>query len=313
LGFAAFSTADCLTYLDYCIRRLSAYRNIFWSLANEYDLIPTRNAADWDTFVKKLKADDPYGHLISIHHCLNIYPKAEWMTHCSIQTPFVKRVPEWRREYGLPVIVDECGYEGDIEFDWGNLSAFETVHLAWTIVAGGGFATHGETFFREDEVLWWAKGGALYGQSPARFAFLKALQYEIGGVEPFSRSMPQNPNSKPEDGGQDNSFISVFIKGLSAMPEYERQWYMTHITPSIAHNADYRLQYFGRQCPCRADVQLPENGCYKVEVMDVWAMTRTVVLDENERRRAHCVARKRRHRRIGNAIIRRRALIKLLI
>ena len=50
--------------------------------------------------------------------------------------------------------------------DWGNLSAFEFMDRAWSIAAVGGYATHGETFHREDEVLWWAKGGKLYGKAP---------------------------------------------------------------------------------------------------------------------------------------------------
>jgi hypothetical protein len=69
-GFASLSTEDCLTYIDYCIKRLSAYRNIWWSLANEYDLMFARKTPDWEKFGERLKANDPYHHLISIHHCL---------------------------------------------------------------------------------------------------------------------------------------------------------------------------------------------------------------------------------------------------
>ena len=35
-GFAELSQEDSLAYLEYCIARLSAYRNLWWSLANEY-------------------------------------------------------------------------------------------------------------------------------------------------------------------------------------------------------------------------------------------------------------------------------------
>ena len=118
-GFSSLSTQDCLCYLDYCIRRLSAYRNVWWSLANEFDLMPARSMADWDVFGDKISAGDPYRHLVSIHHCLSIFPKRDWMTHCSLQTKYIKRTSEWQEEYGLPVIMDEYGYEGNIEFDWG--------------------------------------------------------------------------------------------------------------------------------------------------------------------------------------------------
>ena len=284
-GFADFSTEDCLIYLDYCIRRLSAYRNIWWSLANEYDLIPQRKGEDWDAFGEKILSEDPYRHLTSIHHCLAIYPKRDWMTHCSIQSGFVKRMAEWQKEYNLPVMNDEYGYEGNIEYDWGNLSAFEFVHRAWTVITGGGFVTHGETYYREDEALWWAKGGELYGQSPERLAFLKALQYEIGDVEPYSNTFFGNPNEKPNENiegadAQQQDFARLFVRVMRSLPEFELRSFMTGFSPSIVRNENYRLQYLGRQCPCRLDVKLPENGKYKVEVIDIWEMTRTVALTE---------------------------------
>ena len=37
-GFAAMPQADNIRYLDYLLRRLSAMPEIWWSLANEYDL-----------------------------------------------------------------------------------------------------------------------------------------------------------------------------------------------------------------------------------------------------------------------------------
>jgi len=285
-GFASLSTEDCLTYLDYCIRRLSSYRNIWWSLANEYDLMPARKLSDWEAFGEKLLKDDPYNRLRSIHHCLAIYPKRDWMTHCSIQSKWVKRTAEWRNEYNLPVMIDECGYEGDIEYDWGNLSAFEMVNRAWVTVAGGGFITHGDTFVHEDDVLWWAKGGKLYGQSPERFSFLKSLQYEIGDVEPLPQTFFGNPNEKPEDDGQkkerapEQDFIEMFIGIMRSLPDFEFRLFMMQFAPSIVRNADYRLQYIGQPRPCRLDVKLPENGKYKVEVIDVWEMTRKVSMEE---------------------------------
>ncbi|MDR1062115.1 MAG: DUF4038 domain-containing protein, partial [Clostridiales bacterium] len=227
-GFAEFGMDECMAYLDYCIGRLSAYRNVWWSLANEYDFVFSRKAGDWDAFGRKLMADDPYGHLISIHNGFTLYPKKEWMTHLSVQNGETERVREWREEYRLPVIIDECGYEGDIEFGWGNLSAFELVNRAWTAVACGGFITHGETFYREDEVLWWAKGGRLYGESPARFAFLRELQDEIGDISPRAMQMPgQSPNGDqpggaPEAGARAGSGTGAESRaesGEGAVPE----------------------------------------------------------------------------------------------
>jgi hypothetical protein len=46
-GFAAMTPEQDDAYLDYVVRRLAAYRNIWWSFANEYDLM-TKTTADWE-------------------------------------------------------------------------------------------------------------------------------------------------------------------------------------------------------------------------------------------------------------------------
>lgn len=160
-GFATLNREDCLIYLRYCVRRLAAYKNIWWSLANEYDIVPGKTEEDWDTFAACIKEEDPYGHLLSIHNCCQPYPNRDWMTHCSIQTNYCRRVLTLGWEYKKPVVIDECGYEGNIEFAWGNLSAFEMANRFWTAMACGGYCTHGETYYRDDRVLWWGKGGNL--------------------------------------------------------------------------------------------------------------------------------------------------------
>jgi hypothetical protein len=192
-------------------------------------------------------------------------------------------MPEWQADYNLPVINDEFGYEGDIEFEWGNLSAFELIHRAWSIVVGGGYVTHGETFYREDEVLWWAKGGKLYGQSPIRLKFLKDLQYEIGVVETQTEIVYGNPNEKPEENSEDQmpDYARAFMNSMNSLPEYERRLYKTQAVPGIIRNKDYRLQYLGRQCRCRMDIQLPDNGKYKIEAIDIWEMTRNTISAES--------------------------------
>ena len=54
-------------YLRYCIARLSAFRNVWWSLANEFDFMsnldgkhPGRKTMDdWDRFFAILQQEDP--------------------------------------------------------------------------------------------------------------------------------------------------------------------------------------------------------------------------------------------------------------
>lgn len=82
---------------------------------------------------------------------------------------------KWMERYQKPVVVDECCYEGDIHFSWGNISAKEMTNRFWCAYCVGAFATHGETYLSDDDVLWWAKGGVLRGQSPDRIAFLREI------------------------------------------------------------------------------------------------------------------------------------------
>ena len=50
---------------------------------------------------------------------------------------------------------------------------------SWFTVSGkgvvnGGSVTHGETFYNDTETLWWAKGGALVGESVASYRLFEA-------------------------------------------------------------------------------------------------------------------------------------------
>lgn len=272
-GFSTMSREDCLAYLEYCVSRLSAFKNIWWSLANEYDLME-KEEADWEVFAEAISKNDIYHHLMSIHHCLGMYPKREWMTHCSVQTQAPQKSLALRYQYGIPVVIDECGYEGDIEFAWGNLSPFEMVHRIWTAVARGGYATHGETYFKENEVLWWAKGGRLYGESTERIRFLKNILEECDGeMEPVVELGSSDPNGREQE--QDNPFA----KALMRLPEEERNEYVMGLIPQVIGNGRYRLQYLGRTCPAWLDLELKE-GEYRIEVIDIWEMTRRTAYEK---------------------------------
>ena len=85
--------------------------------------------------------------------------------------------------------MDECRYEGNIENQWGNISAREMVHRFWLGTVGGGYVGHGETYLHPDDMLWWSKGGVLHGESPPRIAFLRQVLDDSppAGLEPVSR------------------------------------------------------------------------------------------------------------------------------
>jgi len=273
-GFSKFTLEESLIYLDYCVHRLSAYKNIWWSIANEYDLVPGRTIEYWDAIGERIFKEDNYRHMLSNHNCFATYPKRDWMTHRSIQSAFVRRTSNWRMEYNLPVTIDECGYEGDIEYNWGNLSAFEMVNRFWICNTLGGFCTHGETFNREDEVLWWAKGGKLYGESPKRLAFMKGFFESIGNLDPVISPAffdPNNTDIPPE--------FEVFAKAIMVMQENDRNEMLLSFSPIVGQNENYKLKYFERTCPSYMNINLPENGKYRVEVIDIWEMTKSIASD----------------------------------
>jgi len=200
-GYATMDAETDDRYLRYVVARLSAYRNVWWSMANEYDLMKAKTMEDWDRFFQIVQENDPYQHLRSVHNCRGFYDHSKpWVTHQSIQSSALEKVREWREQHKKPVVIDECRYEGNIPQGWGNISAEELVHRFWLGTMGGGYVGHGETYKHPEDILWWSKGGILHGQSPARIAFLKKI---INQTPPFDEMEPAelSPNvyvlSKP--------------------------------------------------------------------------------------------------------------------
>ncbi len=232
-GFADMGAENDDRYLRYLVARLAAYRNVWWSMANEYDLMRSKSEADWDRFFRIVQERDPHDHLRSIHNCRGFYDHAKpWVTHQSVQHSDVGRTAEWRALYKKPVVVDECKYEGNIQQRWGNVSARELVHRFWLGTAGGGYVGHSETYLHPDDILWWSKGGVLHGESPPRIAFLRQILEEAGthGLEPVH----------PWGAGVEGEFY---------------------------------LYYFGVAQPAEWTLDLPENQAYQVDLIDPWAMT----------------------------------------
>ena len=103
--------------------------------------------ADWDRFFRIVQESDPHQHLRSIHNCRGFYDHGKpWVTHQSIQHDRPERTEEWRQLYGKPVVIDECKYEGDIPYRWGNIPAQELVRKFWEATVRGGYCGHGETY-----------------------------------------------------------------------------------------------------------------------------------------------------------------------
>lgn len=113
------SAAQDERYLRYVVARLSAYRNVWWSMANEWDLLRSKSEADFDRIFQIVRDADPYNHLRSIHQWRQLCDhNKQWVTHASIQNGAAAgddaRALLYRDAYRKPVVFDEVRYEGDI-------------------------------------------------------------------------------------------------------------------------------------------------------------------------------------------------------
>lgn len=239
-GFADLGPAVDERFLRYTVRRLAAFANVWWSMANEYDLLWAKTNDDWERLAAVVGAEDPHDHLNSIHNCQGFYDYSKpWITHCSVQRIDVYRTAEntdvWREQWGKPIVIDECAYEGDIDQGWGNITGEEMVRRFWEGAIRGGYVGHGETYLNDVEQLWWSKGGELVGSSPDRIAFLERISAEspTGVLDPL-----------PGD------------------------WDV----PWGGVEGRYVIGYFGFNRPRFRNVFLPE-GEFHVDILDTWNMT----------------------------------------
>lgn len=240
-GFQSMEAETDDRYLRYVVARMAAYRNVWWSLANEFDFMNAKTDADWDRFFQIIADHDPYGHLRSIHNGTRFYDhRKPLVTHASVQTGAMESGRAWRKEYGKPVVFDEVCYEGNIEDPWGNITAQELVHRFWRGTIAGCYVGHGETYLHPDEVLWWSKGGVLHGESAPRIEFLRRILEAAppGGLDPFEGNWRYQDRCAMRPG-------------------------------------EFYLFYFGPHQP--SFWTLPEGGPWRVEVIDTWQMTISAV------------------------------------
>lgn len=237
-------------YVRYVVARLGAYRNVWWSVANEYDFLRTKTEEDWDRVFRLLQTYDAHQRLRSIHNGKQIYDHNKpWVTHVSLQNAMAAEEPGratlYRDVYRKPVIFDELKYEGNHHLRWAQLTGPELVQHFWACTVAGTYGGHSEFFSDDKEVVWLAHGGVLKGESAPRLAFLRRILEEspAGGLDPSD------------------------------------QWQDPRMAGKPGH---YYLMYFGHEQPTSWVPMLYRNGLtegmeFKADVIDTWGMTVTPV------------------------------------
>lgn len=247
-GFETMSAENDDRYVRYVVARFAAYRNVWWSLANEYDFLRTKTEADWDRLGALVQQSDPYDHLRSIHNGKEMFDhRKRWITHASIQNGVAVQSAAsaelYRDVWRKPVVYDEVKYEGDASYRWADLSGREMVHRFWSGTVGGTYVGHGDYFNTVGNDSWISFGGTLRGESPPRLAFLRKILEEspAEGLDPIDLWMDPD---------------------------------------TVGQAGRYYLTYFGRSAPTSWAFQLYKRGVvdgmrFKVDVIDTWNMTVT--------------------------------------
>ncbi|HKM92198.1 MAG TPA: DUF5060 domain-containing protein [Prolixibacteraceae bacterium] len=250
-GFSKLDRATEDLYIEYIIARFAAYKNVWWSMANEWDFMEEKKMDDWNYYVEQFAKKDKFHHLLGIHNGVKFYDHTNpFITHASIQGEDTYKAKEYRRKYKKPVVFDECRYEGNIPWSWGNLTAKSMTEKFWRGFTNGGYVGHGETYVTENpiqlpevssDVLWWSKGGDLKGESPERIKFLRTI---IEAAPPYLKPIPL----------------------FTWMP-----------FSCVGIDQEYYLGYLNDAQPRSVVIDLPKNLFYKVEIIDTWDMTITPI------------------------------------
>jgi hypothetical protein len=249
-----FSTLDRKTedmYIEYIIARFAAYKNVWWSMANEWDFMKEKTLSDWDYYIRQFVEKDKYHHLLSIHNGVRFYDHTNpLITHASIQSEDTYKAKMYRNMYKKPVVFDECRYEGNIPWSWGSLTAQKMTEKFWRGLTNGGFVGHGETYVTENplkfpeessDILWWSKGGHLKGGSPERIKFLREI---IEAAPPYLKPIP-----------------------LFTWMPYS----------AVGIEKEYYLCYLNDDQPRSIVINLPDDSFFNVEIIDTWNLTITAL------------------------------------
>lgn len=134
-------------FVRYATARLSAFSNVVWNIANEWQRELVLSAAEVEALGRTLEEADPYRRLTSVHHHGRFeFPRSPWVDMASMQhrglPAEINRVALLNRQFGKPVLNEEYGYERD------NLGPpNDPVNVrrdTWALTMAGAYASYGD-------------------------------------------------------------------------------------------------------------------------------------------------------------------------
>ena len=192
---------------------------------------------------------------------------------------------EWCKRYRTPVMLDECAYEGNLEHFWGCITGRDMTRRFWKAICSGAYCTHGETFYADDDILWWSRGGQLKGESPERIAFCRKIIESLPGyleAEPSWLCKLLEERKLPEEARETIlAPISDFEKRLICA-----LWNSGEDAESFAHSekafaahigTDCYLRFYDTRPIARDTLRLPADKTYTITLIDTWNMTMETV------------------------------------
>eukprot|EP00483_Globobulimina_turgida_P008776 UN08794 len=188
-----YDVSNDLFYLRYIIARISSYRHVWYSIANEFDHISCKQKGftnystaayssltfpTWDKYFETIMEQDPYGNEYkekSIHNGRIVYNYSQpWTTHFSVQSFSNVPYTSWQSLFNVdkPVVLDEEGYEGNITAGWGSNSAAKETDRFWMGNSMGNLVGHSECLLPNStnnvagtSIMWWNLGNVMRGGS----------------------------------------------------------------------------------------------------------------------------------------------------
>ena len=258
-GFDRMPLDANLTFLRYITARMSSFRNIWWSLANEWDGLKELPHEYWNKFGECVSEEDPYHHLISVHGYTATYYEywRPWVTHCSIQDHAPVEGPgragTVKNIYKKPVVFDEICYEGNSTARWGQLSGEEELYRMWNALIAGTYPTHSEclSIKMKDKNIpstnFLAFGGDFYGESWKRIKFMRSILDEL----PHPLYLADKSWDTSMAGAGDGYYLLYFGK------EMKEEWEFDIPVKNL-------------------DFARPQKGeKFQVDIIDTWDMTIT--------------------------------------